>query len=201
MTTIYVIQTGRTTWQDQSRIDSIAGAPLTSDGINDVKAAADQLAQCRINAIYSAKGESDRQTAKLLSGILKVKIHPQGDLRELDYGLWQGLTVKEIKRRQPKVYRQWIEAPLSVCPPGGEPLNGAVERLEQTILGIAKRHKSKNGSPLVVLRPAAFTLLKCVLSKEQISELWKKVGPSLTWYGYMLDNDQADLTDGSFVDG
>ena len=42
------------------------------------------------------------------------------DLRNLDQGLWQGLQLDEIKRRNVKVFRQWIDDPVTVCPPQGE---------------------------------------------------------------------------------
>ena len=40
----------------------------------------------------------------------------------MNHGLWQGMIIDEVKRKQPKVYKQWQEHPENVCPPEGEML-------------------------------------------------------------------------------
>ncbi len=185
MTTVYVIQSGRTVWEEQSRFESATGSPLTEEGSAAVKSIADELAKQKINVIYTSKGESERQTADLVAEVLGVKIRTKDDLREIDYGMWQGLTVKEIKRRHPKVYRQWTESPVSVRPPGGESLDEVQKRLRELMREIVKRHKS--GSLLVVLRPVALGLLRCVLDGTPVSGVWSQVTPGFTWDSYEMD--------------
>ena len=40
------------------------------------------------------------------------------ELREMDFGKWQGKTYEELKIE--KLYQQWIEDPIHICPPDGE---------------------------------------------------------------------------------
>jgi alpha-ribazole phosphatase len=40
------------------------------------------------------------------------------DLREIDFGKWQGKTYEELKNEER--YRQWIDDPIHYCPPEGE---------------------------------------------------------------------------------
>ena len=185
MTTVYVVQSGRTVWEDQSRFESAVGSPLTEQGSAAVKSIAKELVKHKINVIYTSKGESERQTADLVAEVLGVKVRTKNNLREIDYGMWQGLTVKEIKRRHPKVYRQWTESPVSVRPPGGESLDEVQKRLRESMREIVKRHRG--GSSLVVLRPVALGLLRCVLDGTPVSGVWSQVTPGFTWDSYEMD--------------
>ena len=185
MAALYVMQTGQTTWEAQSRVESAAGAPLTEQGTRAVEDAAHQLRNETIGAIYASKGEAERQAAALAATILRLKVRTEQQLREIDYGLWQGLTTEEIKRRQPKHYRQWRLAPASVCPPGGETVAAAQQRLRAAVKQILKRQK--NAPSLLVLRPVVAGLLRCLLYGKQINALWSHVDPTLTWERHEAD--------------
>jgi len=176
MARMYVIQAGRTVWDEQSRIDSAPGAPLAASGQKDVQDAARELAALSITTIYASGGQAEQETAQLLAAALGAKIRTRKELRELDYGLWQGLTEEEVRRRQPKLFRQWTDAPGSVRPPGGETLQEAFQRLCEAMRAIIKRHR--NGNALVVLRPVARGLLKCLTNGGTVEPVWQNVGDS-----------------------
>lgn len=185
MTTVYVLQTGRTVWEDQSRFESAAGSPLTEQGAGAVKSTAKELVRHKIKVIYASKGQSERQTADLVAEVLGVKVRTKNGLREIDYGMWQGLTVEEIKRRHPKVYKQWTESPVSVLPPGGESLDEVQKRLRQAMREVVRRHRG--GPALLVLRPVALGLLRCVLDGAPVSGVRPNVDPDFTWDSYEMD--------------
>jgi len=179
---LFLIQTGRTVWEAQERVETVTGQPLTPEGAGEVAVAGRQLVNQEIETVYSGDGESERETAAILAGELGAKARTAADLRELDYGLWQGLTISEIKRRQPKVYHQWQESPASVRPPGGESLAELRVRLEEALRAILKRHRGH--SALVVLRPVALALARCILTGQDDSQLWIHHDPRLTWYSF-----------------
>jgi len=180
------MQTGRTTWEEQSRVESGAGSPLTEQGAMAVQDAAKELPANEITAVYACtSGEAERQTAELLAKALRLKVRDNKRLRDLDYGLWQGLTMEEIKRRQPRVFRQWTKAPGSVRPPKGETLTEAQDRLRDALKKILKRQK--NGSALLVLRPVALGLVKCLTRNEAVDALWQHVDMSFRWSSFEMD--------------
>ena len=173
MARMYLIQTGRTVWDEQTRIESAPGAPLAESGLRDVQEAAGELATLSITTIYASGGQAEQETAGALARALGAKVRTHKELRELDYGLWQGLTEEEIRRRQPKLFRQWGEAPSSVRPPGGETLLEALERLQRAVRDIVRRHR--NGNALIVLRPVARGLLKCLTNGGAVEAIWRHV--------------------------
>ena len=51
------------------------------------------------------------------------------------------MLVEDVRHKQPKVYRQWQEQPENVCPPEGEMLSEADERVRAALVKLLKRHK------------------------------------------------------------
>jgi len=185
MVHLYVLQTGRTIWQDQQRMESTVGVPLSAEGVQDVADAAQQLAGQPIAAIYVADGEAEKQTAELAAAVIGAKVRRNKDLRELDYGLWQGLTVEELKRRHPKMYRQWTQSPLSIRPPEGESIDELRGRIDKALREIAKRHK--DDPVLLVLRPIALGLLRCMMDHADSETIWQHVDPAFRWQRFDVD--------------
>jgi broad specificity phosphatase PhoE len=185
--TLYLARTGKTVWEDQARIESAAGVPLSDEGVEEVLRLAGELDDVAISAVYCPPGEAEKQTAKLLAKRLGVKRQMVEELREIDYGLWQGLTTDEIKRRQPRVFRQWRKTPKTVQPPGGESLGDVEQRLRRAVREIIRRRKGK-GSPLLVLRPVALTLLRSIVREEDVDTLWCHGDPEFTWGAYETDD-------------
>jgi broad specificity phosphatase PhoE len=186
MTTVYVLQTGQTAWESEARVESATGSPLTDAGSHMVQDAARELVDHDIRAVYACtRGEAERQTAELAAKELQARIRANEDLHELDYGLWQGLTFEEIKRRQPRAYRQWMKAPGSFRPPEGETLAEASERLRSALKNITRKHRG--GAALLVLRPTLVALLKCLTEHKAVDSLWEQVDRSFLWGCYEVD--------------
>ena len=186
MTQVYVIRTGQTTWDDQHRMESAAGAPLTDQGVVEVQEAAKELDGRAIKAVHAClAAEAERQTAEMVAKALRVKVCDSELLHELDYGLWQGLPVDEVKRRHPRLYRQWAKCPASVRPPEGETPAEAQQRLRDALKDITKRHKE--GSALLVLRPVVAGLMACLVAHEDVDSLWGTVGAAGRWVCYEMD--------------
>jgi broad specificity phosphatase PhoE len=191
--TVYIARTGTTVWEEQGRVESAAGAPLSEGGVQEARRLAEELDDCRISAVYAPPGEAEQQTARILAKHLGVKRHKNDALREIDYGLWQGLTLEDIRRRHERVYRQWTKAPMTVQPPGGESLQDAQERLRQALRSILRKRKG-GGCPLLVLRPVALTLLRSIMREEDVEALWCNGDPDFTWGAYETDDQTLSGT-------
>lgn len=189
MTTLYLVQTGQTVWEEQARFDPAVGAPLTEAGQQAVRDRAAELPAEELGAVYASGGESERQTGEELARRLGAKLRTRKDLREVDYGLWQGLTRQEVRRRNPKVYRKWTEAPRTVRPPDGETLEEAQVRVRKALRAVIKRHRG--GAAVVVLRPIALALARVLLEGGDLDRVWEATDPAFTWRRYELNGQIA----------
>jgi broad specificity phosphatase PhoE len=167
MLTILLIRSGITEFDSQGRIQGTLDVPLCEEGRRQAEATAEDLAarSTPIDALYAGPCLSAQQTAEVVGEKLDLKPKTLKKLHNLDQGLWQGLLFDEVKSKQPRVYRQWQDRPDTVCPPGGETLHQAGERLKLSLAKLTKKHKS--GTIALVLSQPLASVLRSMLHDGQ----------------------------------
>lgn len=171
MTNILLVRTGKTDYDLQGRIQGTIDLPLSPQGRRETMEHAARLPQQSVEAVYAGPGLATQQTAELVAARFGQKVKTQKRLHNLNLGLWQGMLIEEVKNKQPRVYRQWLERPETVCPPEGETVKVALERLQEALSKIIKKHKS--GTIAIVL-PEPLASLMCHLLREcQFGDLWQ----------------------------
>ena len=177
MMIIHLLQCGQTEWRAAGRMQGRLSLPLSPAGVGEAESLAAQMAEVKLDAIYSAQCEACRQTAAAVAARTgQPKVRRVEALAELDVGLWQGMLAKEIKRRQPKVYRQWQEEPERVTPPEGENLSHAYQRIVGAVTEVLRRHEASDALAVVVA-PMAAAMLRCHLAHQPLTEVWKAMRP------------------------
>jgi probable phosphoglycerate mutase len=177
---ILLIRPGTTEYDQQGRVQGTLDIPLCEDGRQEVDAMVGQLRQQPITAVYSSPSQSAKQTAEALAAKLDLKVKTIDKLENLDHGLWQGMLVSDVKAKQPKVYRQWQEQPETVCPPQGETLSDAKERVQGAIAKLVKKHKSEGLLAMVVPEPLA-SVVRRVLRQDDWGDLWHCSDAAAKW--------------------
>jgi probable phosphoglycerate mutase len=114
------------------------------------------------------------ETAERICSALSIKYKPADQLVNLNLGLWQGMLAEEIKRKQPKVFRQWQERPDTVCPPQGEMLETARFRIEAFLAKIFKKHK--DGVVAAVIPEPLASLTASLLQKTELKNICQMNG-------------------------
>src|SRR5262249_85829 len=102
---ILLIRPGGTENDQQGRIQGTLDIPLGEDGRKQVEAMIEQLRGKPIEMIYTGPGQSATQTADVLGEALDIKVKEIDKLQNLNFGLWQGMLVNDVKKKQPTVYR------------------------------------------------------------------------------------------------
>ncbi len=167
MLTILLIRSGTTEFDAQGRIQGTLDVPLCEDGRRQAEATADELAArpTPIDALYAGPCLSAQQTAEIVGDRLDLKHKTLKKLHNLNQGLWQGLLFDEVKTKQPKVYRQWQDRPETVCPPEGETVQAATDRLKESLAKLTKKHKS--GTIALVLAQPLADVMRSLLRHDQ----------------------------------
>lgn len=170
MSQIVLILPGATDFELQGRIHGDLDLPLCAEGRAEVERIAQELRGLKVEVVYTSGCEWAVQSAETIARLLGVKVKKLDKLQNLDHGLWQGMLIEEVKQKQPRVYRQWQEQPESVCPPEGETIDHARERIAAALAKVLKKHK--NGViGLVVPEPLA-SLVREYLGSEELGDLW-----------------------------
>jgi probable phosphoglycerate mutase len=171
MTQIVLILPGATDYELQGRIHGDLDLPLCPEGRAEIERLGRELQDLGISTLYTSSCQGAVQSAETLGKLLGVKVKKLDHLENLDHGLWQGMLIEEVKQKQPKVYRQWQEQPESVCPPQGETIEHARERVSTALVKLLKKHK-EGVIGLVVPEPLA-SLVREFLTQEELGDLWQ----------------------------
>jgi broad specificity phosphatase PhoE len=158
MSQVILIRPGATLYDEQNRVQGVLDVPLSERGRDEVIEMAQLLAQTlgdsSLSALYCGPGENVVRTAEIVGKELRLRHKRINEFRNLDQGLWQGLQIDEIKRRNTKLFRQWIEDPATICPPQGETVERAMERIKAAFRPLIRRHQDE-AIGLVVGEPLA----------------------------------------------
>lgn len=159
MAEVVLIRPGSTDFDEQKRVQGSLDLPLSSRGQAQVEDILARLQEIPLEVIYAPASEPARATAEAIAADLNVPLKESKDLRNLNQGLWQGMQIDEIRRKYPKVFKQWQESPQTICPPEGEPIPEAMDRIRRAL---QKPLKRKVSFAIVASEPLA-TLISCVI--------------------------------------
>jgi probable phosphoglycerate mutase len=118
---VILVRHGETEWNRELRIQGYrADSPLTGAGRAQAQAAAERLAREGIDALYSSDAGRARQTAAPVAAATGLAIAEDPDLRERNYGVFEGRTFSEVERAFPEEYRRFRARDPHYAAPEGE---------------------------------------------------------------------------------
>ena len=95
MTVLFLVRHGETDWNAEGRLQGHTDRPLNDDGRRQAKELADRLAREGADAIYASDLVRAKETAEIVGERLGLTVVVDPDLREKDWGTWEGLTGDE----------------------------------------------------------------------------------------------------------
>jgi broad specificity phosphatase PhoE len=179
MLNIILIRPGSTDFDEQGRIKGTLDVPLNEQGNEEVAQTIDEMDELSITAVYCSPNQCAVETAEAIAAVRDLKAKQLADLRNLNHGLWHGKLVEEVKRRQPKVYRQWQENPEGICPPEGELVSAMRARVGAVLAKLSRKHKDETIA-LVAPEPLA-SVVRSQLKETGLGDLWKVECDSGGW--------------------
>ena len=95
MTTLLLVRHGETDWNAAGRLQGHTDRPLNEYGRRQAKDLADRLAGEGADAVYASDLARARETAEIVGERLGLTVVIDADLREKNWGNWEGLTGDE----------------------------------------------------------------------------------------------------------
>jgi probable phosphoglycerate mutase len=135
------------TAEHRVRVVGRLDVPLSADGRAQAERLAERLATEPVAAVYSSPLARALDTARPLAARLGLEPIPVADLRELDFGELDGLTLEEVGQRYAS-FLPWTDAPAAVEFPGGESVVALARRALAAVRSIAADHR--DGTAVVV---------------------------------------------------
>lgn len=161
---LYLIRHGETAWNRQKRYLSRTDKGLTPLGIRQGKSLRFKLKRARIDRIYSSPSRRAYKFAgQVFPGRRIIKTE---NLRELGFGVFEGMTYGQLMDSCPEIYSQWLKNPLKIKIPKGEPFKSFRNRVLRTLKRIIR--KNKENTVAIVTHGGPIRIILGVISQSWV---------------------------------
>jgi broad specificity phosphatase PhoE len=150
MTILLLARHGQTDWNREGRLQGQTDRPLDSVGRRQARELAAILGEEAIDVVYSSDLRRARDTAEAVAAPRGLPVLEVPELREKDFGSWEGLTDVEIRARFPESsFGGWGD---------GETTEAVAARVLEVLGRIAVRHDNatvlvvSHGGPIAAVR-------------------------------------------------
>ncbi|MYR59221.1 bifunctional RNase H/acid phosphatase, partial [Streptomyces sp. SID625] len=130
--TLVLLRHGETPLTPQKRFSGSGGSDpsLSAVGREQAERAAAALARRgTIQAVVSSPLARTRETAAIVAARLGLVVTVDEDLRETDFGAWEGLTFGEVRERHQDDLNAWLASPEAEPTGGGESFAATAVRI------------------------------------------------------------------------
>jgi broad specificity phosphatase PhoE len=108
---------------------------LSERGREQVLRLAERLKEMKPTALYSSPLGRAMSTARAIAEATGLEIVQLEDLREMNYGRWEGRAFLDIRKEDEEIYKRWIVDEHCACPEG-ESHHDVRARLERAFASV-----------------------------------------------------------------
>ena len=142
MTKLVLIRHGMTGWNKQGRYCGHRDIDLSNQGRVQAKKLGKRLKAVEFDKIYCSDRRRALETGRIIfkgKKITKVK-----SLREINFGVFEGLKHNEIMKKYDGVYKKWLRNCYRYSIPDAEPMSVFKKRIESAMNKIVRSNPGKN---------------------------------------------------------
>lgn len=184
-----LIRHGQTEWNALQKYQGHTDVHLNELGRKQAATAAQYLKDHEaIEAVYASDLSRTRETAEILGRSINLPVITDSRLRELSFGLWEGMTFNEVYKEYREEFDNWYNNTSEFKVPGGESFNELVTRVMQALHEIAAEHRGT-----VVVATHGGVIMALLNHLGAASDLWQGgVEPgSISFFEFNQENIQS----------
>jgi broad specificity phosphatase PhoE len=166
-----LIRHGQTEWNQKERFRGWVDIDLDETGIRQAEAAAPRIARWEVSAIYASPLRRAMATAEIIAHPLRIPVTPLEGIIDMNFGVWQGLSIDEVKHNYPALFKLWRYSPETLEIPEGDSLEDVRKRSAAAIDDLAARHK--DATVVLVTHRVVCKVLLCHLLGLDNSHFWQ----------------------------
>jgi alpha-ribazole phosphatase/probable phosphoglycerate mutase len=125
---LYLVRHGQVEGFERFPIYGRTDVEVTEVGRVQMEALAERLRHARIDAVFSSDLRRSVVGARIIGRHHDAPVRPLPELREMDFGDWEGLTLEDIRERFPEELEKREKDVLGYRVPGGGESLGSFSR-------------------------------------------------------------------------
>jgi probable phosphoglycerate mutase len=154
-TSLLLVRHGVTAFSVEKRFSGVGDPPLIEEGRSQARAVAARLgARGGIDLVVTSAMSRCRETASVIASAVGAPVEQDDDLREVSFGVWEGLTFETVQERWPRELSSWLSDP-SLSPPDGESYESLRYRVSRAQQRLVNRHRGLTVCVVTHSRPVA----------------------------------------------
>ncbi len=202
MPKLFLIRHGLTEWNKLNRFQGSSDIELCKEGREQAVKISKRLENYNFEAIYASDLSRAYETALHIAKPHNITVNKVPELREINFGEWEGLTKEEILKLKQFDFKKWKSSPHNTVFPGEGSLNRVAQRIKCGIQNIIDRHEK--GNIVVVSHGGSLKILIMTLLEIDM-KLYNKFwlgNTSLSIIEYRTDKIMLNLlNDMSHIEG
>ena len=139
-TRIVLIRHGDTPASQDHRFTGAQDVPLSPEGRVHASELATRLARYPMDAVYASSMSRAMATAGFIASVHGLTVTPVPDLREMNHGVWDGLSLEECVARYPAQVKAYGDNPYTFAPDGGESGEMVLKRAVPAMQALVRAH-------------------------------------------------------------
>lgn len=170
MTKIILIRHGQTLWNVERKIQGHSNVGLAPEGIAQAKLLAKNFPIENISAIYSSDLIRAKVTAEIVAERFNLSVQTEKNLREANWGDWEGKKLSEIEKFDPINYERFFRNPEEVQIANAETFAQLKARAFSALKKIIAAHPDEN--IVIVAHGAINRTILCSILEIPLKNLW-----------------------------
>jgi len=172
MTTLIFVRHGQSLANSASVFAGNSDFDLSELGHRQARMAAEYIAKNhKIDKIYSSDLMRAYNTALPIAKKLGMEVIATPDFREINGGLWEGLTFDEIAEQYPEEYKVWATDFSRAQCPDGESAKDVYLRIKAAVLSVAEQNP--NSTVLIAAHATVIRAVECFAKGYSENEMGK----------------------------
>lgn len=145
---LILLRHGETEWNASHRYQGHTDICLNDNGKKQAQIAAQYFKENEsVAAIYCSDLSRSKETAEIIADVLNMEVKVDARLKELSFGIWEGMSFKEVYETYRTDFDQWYKDVWGYRIQRAETMTDVITRITPAIEEMAELH---SGSVLVV---------------------------------------------------
>lgn len=167
---IYITRHGETQWNMEGRMQGWMNSDLTEKGIENAKRLGESLKDVNFGCIYSSPLGRAFDTAKHIRGNKKTEIVLEDNLKEMGFGLWEGMEHSKIEELYSEERFNFWNKPHLYKPIDGESFQELFNRVGEIFNSIIMENSYEN--ILIVSHAVVIKAIYAIVKKIPLEDFW-----------------------------
>ncbi len=169
-TELILVRHGETKWNDIGKFQGSKDVKLNQTGIRQAEILAERLSDLGLDKIYSSTLQRANETANIVASKHQLEVEKIAELKEINFGVWEGLCFAEIKQKYDFTLKDWLRSDVDTEVPGGESLLALKKRAVPALKDIVAKHQDEK--ILIVAHGGVNKVLLSQLLEMPLKNAW-----------------------------